>query len=85
MLEKFRAAGVPCAPINSYSEALQDEQVQHMGWVQDISLPSGHRTRTFGSPLRFSGKGFPIRRDPPALGQHNDEVFADVDSTATAS
>ena len=75
MLSRFRDAGVPCAPINTYSQALADEQVKHMGWVQDITLPSGRRTKTFGSPLRFSGKGFDIRRDPPALGQHNDEVF----------
>ena len=75
MLGKFREAGVPCAPINTYSQALADEQVKHMEWVQDITLPSGRRTKTFGSPLRFSGKGFEIQRDPPALGQHNDEVF----------
>ena len=75
MLDKFRAAGVPCAPINTYSSALADEQVRHMQWVQQITLPSGARTRTFGSPLRFSGNGVPIYRDPPALGQHNDEVL----------
>jgi crotonobetainyl-CoA:carnitine CoA-transferase CaiB-like acyl-CoA transferase len=46
-----------------------------MEWVQEITLPGGKKTRTFASPLRFTGKGFPIRRDPPALGAHNDEVF----------
>ena len=76
MLGKFRGAGVPCAPINTYSSALEDEQVRHMQWVQQITLPGGRRTRTFASPLRFTGQGFPIRRDPPALGEHNDEVFA---------
>jgi crotonobetainyl-CoA:carnitine CoA-transferase CaiB-like acyl-CoA transferase len=75
MLARFRSAGVPCAPINTYSSVLRDEQVAHMQWVQDITLPSGKKTRTFGSPLRFSGKGFAIRRDPPALGQHNEEVL----------
>jgi crotonobetainyl-CoA:carnitine CoA-transferase CaiB-like acyl-CoA transferase len=75
LLAKFRAAGVPCAPINTYSKALDDEQVAHMGWIQEITLPAGTKTRTFASPLRFSGKGFPIQRDPPALGQHNEEVF----------
>ena len=75
LIERFQAAGVPCSPINTYSEVLADPQVAHMGWIQPIKLPSGHETRTFGSPLRFSGAGFPIRRDPPALGQHNDEVF----------
>ncbi|GEP06910.1 CaiB/BaiF CoA transferase family protein [Methylobacterium oxalidis] len=75
LLARFRAAGVPCSPINSYSEALADPQVEHMGWVQPVRLPSGVETRTFVSPLRFSGEGFPIYRDPPALGEHNEEVF----------
>jgi crotonobetainyl-CoA:carnitine CoA-transferase CaiB-like acyl-CoA transferase len=82
MLAKFRAAGVPCAPINTYSQVLEDEQVRHMGWVQEISLPSGKKTRTFGSPLRFSGKGFPVRRDPPALGQHSGEVLGETKAGA---
>jgi crotonobetainyl-CoA:carnitine CoA-transferase CaiB-like acyl-CoA transferase len=76
LLAKFRAAGVPCAPIHRYSQALADEQVRHMQWVREIDLPSGKRTRTFASPLRFDGRGFPIRRNPPALGEHNEEVFA---------
>ena len=31
-LARFREAGVPCAPINTYSEVLADPQVEHMGW-----------------------------------------------------
>ncbi len=75
LLAKFRAAGVPCAPINSYSRALDDEQVKHMQWVREITLPGGAKTRTFASPLRFTGRGFDIYRDPPALGQHDAEIF----------
>src|SRR5688572_1033138 len=75
LLGRFRAAGVPCSPINTYSRALADEQVRHMGWVHDVTLPGGARTKTFASPLRFSGKGFPIYRDPPALGEHNAEIL----------
>jgi crotonobetainyl-CoA:carnitine CoA-transferase CaiB-like acyl-CoA transferase len=82
LLARFRAAGVPCAPINTYSQALADEQVRHMEWVREITLPSGARTRTFASPLRFGGRGFAIRRDPPALGQHNGEVLPDIPAGA---
>ncbi len=74
-LERFRSAGVPCAPINTYSQVLADEQVKHMQWVQDITLPNGVRTQTFASPVQFDGQAMPIRRAPPALGAHNDEVF----------
>lgn len=74
-LARFRAAGVPCAPINTYSQVLDDEQVKHMQWVKDITLPNGVKTQTFGSPVQFDGKAMPIRLSPPALGEHNDEVF----------
>lgn len=74
-LQRFRDAGVPCAPINSYSEVLADPQVAHMQWVQPVELPNGVQTRTFASPIRMSGQGLPLRRRPPALGEHNAEVF----------
>ncbi len=74
-LERFRAAGVPCAPINSYSEVLADPQVEHMQWVQPIDLPNGVRTKTFAAPVKMSGASQPIRSRPPALGEHNDEVL----------
>ncbi|KJK25460.1 carnitine dehydratase [Burkholderiaceae bacterium 16] len=72
----FNAAGVPHARINDYAAALDDPQVAHMEWVQPLTLPDGRQTRTFASPLRFDGQGLPIRRDPPALGEHNDAIRA---------
>jgi crotonobetainyl-CoA:carnitine CoA-transferase CaiB-like acyl-CoA transferase len=74
-LARFRQAGVPCAPINTYSQVLADPQVEHMGWVMPIELPNGVRTRTFASPLRFSGEGSPLLRRPPGLGEHNEEIL----------
>jgi crotonobetainyl-CoA:carnitine CoA-transferase CaiB-like acyl-CoA transferase len=78
-IERFRAAGVPCAPINTYSQVLADEQVEYMQWVQPVELPNGARTRTFASPVRFSGQTPGIRRRPPALGEHNDELLNRID------
>ncbi|HMN79548.1 MAG TPA: CoA transferase [Burkholderiaceae bacterium] len=73
-LAAFAAAGVPHAPINGYAEALADPQVQHMGWIREVALPGGRTTRTFASPLRFSGVA-PDRCEPaPALGQHGGEI-----------
>lgn len=74
-LDRFRTAGVPCAPINTYSQVLDDPQVAHMAWVQPLELPNGVQTRTFASPMRFSGQGPAIHRRPPGLGEHNDEVL----------
>lgn len=84
-LARFRAAGVPCAPINTYSQVLADEQVAHMGWVQPIALPNGVQTRTFGSPVRMGGASAAIRRGPPALGEHNDELLTPAGGTREAA
>jgi len=77
-LAAFNGAGVPCAPINTYSQALDDPQVRHMGWVEDLTLPSGVETRTFVSPVIVDGARLGVTRPPPALGEHTDEVLAEL-------
>jgi crotonobetainyl-CoA:carnitine CoA-transferase CaiB-like acyl-CoA transferase len=71
----MRRQGVPCAPINTYSQALADPQVAHYGWVQPLALPGGAETRTFVSPL---GPGTTVRRPPPALGEHTEEIRKEI-------
>lgn len=73
-LATFRAGNVPCAPVNTYSEVLEDPQVSHMNWVQEINLPGGARTKTFVSPIRFAGAEAAPLRSPPSLGEHNAEI-----------
>ncbi|WP_322106995.1 CoA transferase [Paraburkholderia sp. J41] len=82
-IERFRAAGVPCAPINTYSQVLADQQVEHMQWVQPVQLPNGVATRTFVSPVRFDGETPGIRLRPPALGEHNAELLGGARTTET--
>ena len=74
-LAAFEKAGVPHGRINSYSQILADPQVRHMGWVEEMELPSGVKTKTFGSPVRISATDLMKRRDPPALGADTELVF----------
>lgn len=78
LLEIFAARGVPCAPINRYSEVLADPQVEHMGWVAPVKLPNGVATKTVISPQRISGANVTVYREPPALGEHTAEVLAEI-------
>ena len=84
-LAAFAEAGVPCSPINSYSEALTDPQVDYMGWVQEITLPNGKVTKTFGSPLRINGATLPISANPPGLGEHTEEVLGKLDAASLST
>ena len=74
-LAAFEKAGVPQGRINTYSRILADPQVQHMGWVEEMELPSGVKTRTFGVPVKISGTDLRKRRDPPALGAATKSVL----------
>ena len=77
-LVAFREAGVPCTPINSYAQVLSDPHVAHMGWVENLTLPSGVETKTFISPVIFGDKRLGVRRPPPELGEHTEEVLAEI-------
>jgi crotonobetainyl-CoA:carnitine CoA-transferase CaiB-like acyl-CoA transferase len=83
-LAAFEGAGVPHGRINSYSQILLDPQVGHMGWVEEMELPSGVKTRTFGSPVRISATDLTKRRDPPALGADTELVFGQALSRKAA-
>jgi crotonobetainyl-CoA:carnitine CoA-transferase CaiB-like acyl-CoA transferase len=77
-LDRLAKAGVPCAPINSISEALADAQVVHAGWVEDLTLSNGTKTRTFGTPVMINGYREPVRQSPPELGSGTAEIRAEV-------
>jgi len=66
-LQGFAAAGVPCAPINGYSQALADPQAAHLQLVQPQTLPNGHLTHTVGCPVRIDGQVLQVNTSPPAL------------------
>lgn len=74
-LDALDARGIPCAPINDYAEILADPQVDAMGWVRQVTMPNGAEAKTVAFPIAFTGFEFEIDRSPPALGEHNDEVF----------
>jgi crotonobetainyl-CoA:carnitine CoA-transferase CaiB-like acyl-CoA transferase len=78
-LTLMREAGVPCAPINTYAQALSDPQTAHYGWVRPLDLPNGSQTETFTFPLKISDLEFGVYRRPPNLGEHTREVVASLE------
>lgn len=78
-LDRLNARGVPCAPINSYSDVLADEQVAALGLVEPLTLPNGTVTRTVVSPIRINDTVNGVDRPPPNLGEHNDEILGTLD------
>jgi formyl-CoA transferase len=74
-IEKLRGAGVPCGPINSVAEALNDPHTLARGMVRTVKHPKVGDLRMLGIPFRLSATPEAIRRAPPLLGQHTEEVL----------
>ena len=74
-IEKLRAAGVPCGPIHSVAEALTDPHTLARDMVRTVKHPTAGDLKMVGIPFRFSGTPAMIRRAPPLLGQHTEEVL----------
>jgi len=77
-MARFEAANVPCAPVNQMHEALQEPQLLANGMVQSVSHPAIGDIHVTGSAFRFRDMENDIRRHPPMLGEHNDEVLRDL-------
>lgn len=78
LLDRMNARGVPCAPLYTYSQVLADPQVEHMQWVEPMTLPNGVNSKTVISPQRVSGRKLGLRRGPPALGADTEAVLAEM-------
>jgi crotonobetainyl-CoA:carnitine CoA-transferase CaiB-like acyl-CoA transferase len=73
-VERVRAAGVPCGPVNTLAEALADEHLSSTDMLQEIEHPLAGVLRMVASPMLFDGERPPVRLPPPTLGQHTEEV-----------
>lgn len=71
--EQLEAAEVPCSPINSLAEVLQEAQVQAIEILQPVG---GEDYTLIGLPLSFDGERPPIQRRAPSLGEHTHDVMA---------
>jgi succinate--hydroxymethylglutarate CoA-transferase len=77
-LTKLKAAGVPCGRINTVAQALDDEQTQARRMVETVEHPTIGALKMLGIPFKFSDTECAVSRPPPTLGQHTDEVLAEL-------
>ena len=74
-INALNSAKVPCAPINSFSQALSDEQVIHRNMVVEVEHPDGGIVKMPGNPIKLSYTDEDSFSPPPHLGQHTKETL----------
>jgi formyl-CoA transferase len=77
VLDLLNAHDIPCGPILSTKELIEDETLAELGSVVEVEHPGRGRFKTVGCPLRLSDS--PVDVAPaPLLGEHTDEVLASL-------
>ena len=71
-------AGVPCGPINTVADVVSNPQVLARNMIAEVDHPNIPNLKFPGSPLKLTDSPATIRRVPPMLGQHNEEILEEA-------
>ena len=74
----LEAAGIPAGPISSLAEAFADPVAVEREMRVEVDHPAAGRIGQVGAPWKLDGASLPIRRPPPLLGEHTEEVLREV-------
>jgi crotonobetainyl-CoA:carnitine CoA-transferase CaiB-like acyl-CoA transferase len=77
------AAGVSCGPLRNYEQACQDPQTLARDMVITMQHPAEGEIRGLGIPLKMSDTPGSVRRPAPLLGEHTDELLAELGYSAS--
>nr|MBA2601689.1 CoA transferase [Actinomycetota bacterium] len=78
-MQLFEGRDVCVAPVNDLNEALEEEQIRGHSMVVEEEVPSVGVIRHIGNPIKMGSStgGSVVRRSPPDLGEHTQEVLAE--------
>jgi len=79
----LRTFEVPCAPVLSMKELAEDPDMRKSGTIVEVDQKERGTYLTVGSPIKFSDFK-PDIIGAPLLGEHTDEVLADLGYDADA-
>ena len=74
-IDKLNKAKVPCAPINKFSDALNDEQVKYRNMIVEVEHPDGGFVKMPGNPVKMSYTNEESYSSPPHLGTDTREIL----------
>ena len=77
-VEHLLAAGVPAGPIHDYAQVVADPHTLAREMVVEMEHPEAGTVYGLGIPVKLSATPGTIRRPAPLLGEHTDEILAEL-------
>ena len=81
LIDVLRAGGVPCAPILTMDAVMQEPQTLASGMLVGAPHPRLPDYRSFALPIQWDGRRPGVRRVPPRLGEHSEDVLTQLGYT----
>ncbi len=83
-LEMLKPLQIPVVRMNRLDDLMEDPHLKAVGLFQRYDHPEAGPYHVIRPPVKYSMTPANIRRHPPRLGQHTDEVLAEIESRETA-
>lgn len=76
--DTLEGSGLPYAAINDIQGTLNHEHVRARGMIKTVQHPVCGEISVVDTPVKWSDAKTGLRTPPPTLGQHTDEVLAEL-------
>ena len=73
---------VPYAPVNDFDDVMADPQIRHLATFEQTEHPRMGTVRGLARPVFYDGARDFDSRPPPMLGEHTEEILAEIDLSA---
>ena len=75
---QWATAGIPCSPVNDYSQVFDDPQIRARGVVVEVEHPRMGMQKAVRNPVLMDRDGPAISRPAPLLGEHSAEILREL-------
>ncbi|HTW83570.1 MAG TPA: formyl-CoA transferase [Candidatus Sulfotelmatobacter sp.] len=77
VLDQLNSIDVPCGPILSTKDLIEDESLRARGMIAEVEHPERGTYVTVGCPLNLSDTPVEVKRSP-LLGEHNEQILKEI-------
>ena len=77
-IARLEEADLLCAPVKNLADVLEDPQTEENEMVIEFEHPLNGQMKVIACPIHFSDIDCGLRRPPPRLGEHNDEILQEL-------
>jgi crotonobetainyl-CoA:carnitine CoA-transferase CaiB-like acyl-CoA transferase len=83
LTELFDRIDIPFAPVAKPGDLFDDPQLNAGGRMLEIAFANGARAKIPRLPVEIGDHDLTLRRQAPAIGEHSEEILAELGLTAT--